>query len=317
MVTAIMGGSLGSCGRDGGALCDDWPMPQPLIAVTGATGAVGGMVAERLAAQGAELRLIVRDPAAAPQIAGTDVASAESYGATDQMVAALTGVDTLFLVSGRESADRLEQHYSAIDAAGSAGVSRIVYTSFCGAAPNATFTLARDHYATEQAIIQSGAAYVIQRQNLYADVLPLFAGPDGIIRGPAGDGRFLPVTRSDVADVAVRLLTDDSFDGQVFDVCGPERVSLRHVANRLTALTGKFFEYQQESLEDAYASREHFGAPAWQVEAWVSTYLAIAEGELDLPSDAVERLTGHPAQGFETIVRDQPEAWAHVERDAP
>ncbi len=295
----------------------DARMAQPLIAITGATGEVGGLVAERLADQGANLRLIVRDQTLAPKIAGVDLARASDFGATDEMTAALRSVDTLFFISGREQENRLEQHYSVIDAAVAAGVSRIVYTSFCGAAPNAVFTLARDHYATEEAIKQSGIGWVFQRQNLYADVLPYFADSEGIIRGPAGDGRFAPVTRSDVADVAVALLADDSRDGEVFNISGPERVSMRHVANRLTALTGKLFEYQQESEEDAYASRAHFGAPDWQVAAWVSTYLAVAEGELDVLTDSVEQLTGHAPQSFEQFVTEHPETWAHVTRAAP
>jgi uncharacterized protein YbjT (DUF2867 family) len=293
-------------------------MAQPLIAITGATGNIGRMTAERLAAQGAELRLVVRDAAQAPRIDGVDVASAADYGDTAQMTNALKGVDTLLLVSARETANRLEKHYSAIDAAVAAGVSRIVYTSICGAAPNATFTLARDHYATEQAIVQSGMAFAIQRQNLYADVLPLWSDGEGVIRGPAGDDHFLvPVVRSDVADVAVTLLNDDSHDGETLNVSGPERLTLDHVANRLTALTGKFFEYRQESIEDAYASRGHFDAPQWQLDAWVSTYTAIAEDEFDLPADTVERLTGHPATSFEHFVTEHPDCWAHVTRDAP
>jgi uncharacterized protein YbjT (DUF2867 family) len=291
-------------------------MPQPLITITGATGAVGGMVAERLADQGANVRVIVRDPASAPKIAGIDVATASDYSATEEMTEALKGTDSLFLVSGRESENRLEQHYSAIDAAVAAGVSRVVYTSFCGAAPDAAFTLARDHFATEQAIEQSGMAFVFQRQNLYTDFLPMLAGADGIIRGPGGDGKLVPVTRSDVADVGVRLLTDDSRDGETFNISGPERVSLRHIANRLTALTGKLFEYQQESVEAAYESRSHYGAPDWQVEAWVSTYLAIADEEFDVVTESTELLSGHPPMSFERWVTDHPESWSHVERSA-
>jgi hypothetical protein len=90
-----------------------------------------------------------------------------------------------------------------------------------------------------------------------------------------------------------------------------------HVVNRLTALTGKLFDYERESIEDAYASRAHFGAPDWQVEAWVTSYTAIAEGELDILSDDVERLTGRPPTSFETFVIEHPESWAHVVPDAP
>lgn len=292
-------------------------MAQPLIAITGVTGHVGGMVAERLADQGANLRLIARDAAGAPPIPGAELATADDYGTTDAMAKALSGVDTLFFVSGRETENRLLQHYSVIDAAVATGVTRIIYTSFCGAAPNATFTLARDHYATEQAIEQSGMAFVFQRQNLYADVLPRWADSEGVIRGPAGDGHFVPVTRSDVADVAVALLLDDSRDGQTINVSGPERVSMRHLANRLSVITGKFFEFRHESIDDAYASRAHFDAPQWQLDAWVSTYLAIAEGELDVISDAVAELTGRPATTFEDYVERNPQSWQHITRPTP
>lgn len=288
-------------------------MPQPLIAITGSTGAVGGMVAARLTDQGADLRLIVRDPAKAPQIAGVDVATASGYGATKEMTAALKGVDTLFLVSGRESADRLEQHYSAIDAADAAGVSRVVYTSFLGAAPDATFTLARTHYATEQALAQSGMSWIAQRQSIYLDMIPVMVGTDGVIRGPAGDGRLAPVSRSDVADVAVALLTDDSHDGAPINVTGDERLSFRHIANRMTALTGKAVEYVHETAEEAYASRSHFGAPDWEVEGWVTSYLAIEAGEMDIVSEAVQELTGHAPQSLDAYLSEHPESWAHIE----
>lgn len=292
-------------------------MAEPLIAVTGVTGYVGRAAAERLAATGADLRLVVRDAATAPQIPGAAVATAPDYGATEQMTEALRGADTLLLISARESQDRLQQHYSAIDAAVAAGVSRIVYTSFVGAAPDAVFTLAREHHATEEAIRQSGLAWVFQRQNLYADLMPLWADVDGVIRGPAGSGSFTPVVRSDVAEVAAALLLDEQHDGEVLNVCGPERMTFDHLTARLTALTPKFFEYERESVEDAYASRAGLGAAQWQLDAWVSTYVAVAEGELDVTSDTVERLTGHPATTFERFIAATPACWEHVKRDAP
>jgi uncharacterized protein YbjT (DUF2867 family) len=98
-----------------------------VIAITGASGEMGRRVAERLA--GEPLRLIVRDAARAPSV-GAEVREASSYGARDEMRAALGGVETLFLIPARESADRLEQHFTAVDAAVDAGVERVVYLSF-------------------------------------------------------------------------------------------------------------------------------------------------------------------------------------------
>src|SRR5690348_5667797 len=110
------------------------------IAVTGATGAIGGRVASRLAQRGIAQRLIVCDPARAPDLAGAELAHAAAYDDAESMRGALRGVQTLFLVSGRESPDRLRHHMAAVDAAVAAGVDRIVYLSFLHAAADATFT---------------------------------------------------------------------------------------------------------------------------------------------------------------------------------
>ena len=50
-------------------------------------------------------------------------------------------------------------------------------------------------------------------------------------------------------------------------------------------------------MEEAYASRRaaYPDAADWQLDAWVSTYTAIADGSCADVTDDVERLTGHPA----------------------
>src|SRR3954454_9275724 len=100
-----------------------------MIAITGATGGIGTRVASRAAARGLPLRLVVRDASRAPDLDAV-VRVASHYGARSEMRAALEGVETLFLIPGKESADRLQQHFTAIDAALDAGVRRIVYLGF-------------------------------------------------------------------------------------------------------------------------------------------------------------------------------------------
>jgi NAD(P)H dehydrogenase (quinone) len=169
--------------------------------VTGATGELGGRVARRLAERGVEQRLIVREAGRAPDLPRSEAAVAPSYGDTEAMREALAGVGTLYLVSGREEKDRLAQHLSAVDAASAAGVERIVYTSFVRAAPDATFTLARQHFATEQHIRDAGVAFTFLRSGMYLDFVPFFA-TGGAIRAPARDGRVSLTARDDIADVA-------------------------------------------------------------------------------------------------------------------
>ena len=93
------------------------------------------------------------------------------------------------MVSASETPDRVEHHTSFIDGAVQAGVRHLVYTSFFGASPTSTFTLGRDHWATEEYIRASGLDYTYLRDNLYADFFAMMVGEDGVLRGPAGDGR--------------------------------------------------------------------------------------------------------------------------------
>ena len=77
-----------------------------------------------------------------------------------------------------------------------------------------------------------------------------------------------------------------------YDMTGPEVISLTDMARIIGEAQGREVTYREETVEEAYASRAHYGAPAWEVDAWVSTYTAIASGELDVVSDNVRALTG-------------------------
>lgn len=267
------------------------------LAVTGATGHVGGRVARALVDRSP--RLVVRDAARAPDL-GLEVRTA-TYADAEACRAALEGVHTLFLVSGAEAPDRRDQHRSVIRAAAESGVRHVVYTSFQGASPEATFTLGRDHADAEQALRESGMAWTFLRDCFYADVLPLFADAAGAIRGPAGTGRVAAVARADVADAAAAVLRDPAAHaGAHYDLTGPESLTLAEVAARASAVVGRPLQYVEETVEEAYASRRAaYDAEEWQLDAWVSTYTAIADGSVAAVSEDVARLTGRPARTLE------------------
>src|SRR5918997_4150552 len=92
---------------------------EPKVAVTGATGHVGGAVARALAERGVEQRLLVRAPERAPRLAGSVVRGC-SYGDRAAAEEALSGVETLFMVSASESADRRGQHPTFVGAGAAA-----------------------------------------------------------------------------------------------------------------------------------------------------------------------------------------------------
>ena len=275
---------------------------QTPIAVTGATGRLGGRVARRLAELGVDQRLLVRDPARAPALPGSHIATAE-YSDRAAVRVALSGVHTVFMVSASETPDRVQQHLAFIDAAVDAGVQRVVYVSFFGASPTATFTLARDHWATEEHLRSVGVAHTILRDNIYADFTPFFIGTDGGIRGPAGDGKAAVVAQADIADVAAVVLTSDgAYDERTLNLTGPAALTMNEIASILSERLGRPVSYIPETIEEAYASRASYGAPPWQMDAWVSTYAAIAAGELAEVSEDSAEVTGQPATSLEQVL---------------
>jgi uncharacterized protein YbjT (DUF2867 family) len=277
-------------------------MTEPTIAVTGASGHVGGAVATMLSEAGIPQRLIVRNPAKAPALDGAEVA-VTSYGDDATMRPALKGIQTLFMVSAAEAPDRLAQHLAFVDAAVDAGVDHIVYTSFLGAREDAIFTLARDHWATEQRIRGTGRRFTILRDSFYLDFVPDLVGDDGVIRGPAGDGRMAAVARADVAAVAATVLQDPAAHLQrTYDLTGPAAFSLSEAAHLLSRTSGRKVTFHDESIDEAYESRQKWQPEPWLADAWVSTYTSIASGELAAVSPDVEAIIGRRPLSLEDLL---------------
>ncbi len=292
-----------------------------VVAVTGAAGRLGSRLAFRLAAEGARQKLVTRNPDHVPRLDDgrplpeSQVVAVGGYDDAEGMRRAFDGVRTAFLVSAAETADRVEQHTAAIDAAVAAGVERLVYASFVGAAPDAVFTFARHHWHTEEHLRSSGLRWTVLRDNVYHHALTTFVGPDGVIRGPAGQGRVASVSHDDVADVATAVILDEKprrHDGATYEVTGPEALTLHEVAHLLSEAAGRTIVYEPQTVEEAYASRADLGAEDDVVQGWVSSYEAIAAGVLEHVSDDVPRLVGRPARSLVQWLDDYPAEWAHL-----
>ena len=314
-----------------------------MLAITGATGEIGSRVAVLMSSLGLAQRLIVRDPSRAPRLPGAEIIQASSYGDAAAMRRALSGIDALFLVSARDrfgvahlSAknhttpppyNRLEQQITAVDAASAAGVNHIIYLSVMNAAPNATFILAHDHFHTEEHIRASGMAFTFLRASLYMDNVPQCVSADDVIRAPAGEGRAAWVTRDDIADVAVAVLTGAVHAGRTYDVTGPEALTMAETAEQLSVAVKRKIIYEAQTSREARTTRSTsrlekyeaerrmltgHGLDDYEVEVFVTHFLQIAAGDLADVSDTVPELAGHPAQSLAEYLQQHPESYRHL-----
>jgi NAD(P)H dehydrogenase (quinone) len=159
------------------------------------------------------------------------------------------------------------------------------------------------------------------------DKVPLHVSDDGVIRGPAGEGRVAWVARDDIADVAVSVLTRSGHEGRTYDITGPEALTMAEAAERLSLATGRKISYQAQTphevrvlrnasrLEEWEANRQALtggGITDYEVEVWVSHYLQMATGEAGNVSDTVPRIAGHPAQTLGDYLDKHPESYRHL-----
>jgi NAD(P)H dehydrogenase (quinone) len=283
---------------------------QARIVVTGASGKVGRMIASQLAEDGVPQTLLVRDAARAPALAGADVVVAD-FTDGGSVHAALRPGDRVFMVSVHEAVEaRIAAHRSFIAAAADAGVGLLAYLSIVNPSPTAAFHHGRSHEATERMILASGVPFTFLRMNLFLDDLPLWFDPDGVCRGPGGDGRVALISRGDVAAVSAGVLVGPGYEGEALDLTGEESHSLRELAALCSEVLDRPFSYQPGTREAWLESRIAAGVAPWDAQIGVGSYEALLGGEFDITSQVVRRVTGTPAESARAWVEANPERFA-------
>ena len=267
----------------------------PKIAVTGVTGNLGGIVSRLCKKNGIEVRNLARNVEKAEKLGFSNVFKS-SYDKSEDTVKSLKGIEVLFMVSGSENPNRVQQHKDFIDAAKIAEVSHIIYLSFYNASKNSIFTLGRDHYATEEYIKENGFKYTFLRDNFYVDFFVDLCREYSEIKGPAGNGKVSAVVRSDVSEVVAKILENPGkCENQTLNMTGPEELSMDEIVKTVSKYFGKEIKYIEETVEEAYESRKIWKAEQWEYDSWVSTYTAIAENEQSGISNDIEKVLGRKA----------------------
>ncbi len=217
-----------------------------MITITGVAGALNGATVDHLLQDvpARDVVVVTRDPARARRFAdrGVDVRRGD-YADPDSLPGAFAGADQLLLVSSNDpGADAVSLHRTAIDAAVTAGVGRILYTSHQGASPETPFRPGRDHAATEALLAASGVPWTALRNGYYTHSLAFMLGSwqeTGVITVPA-DGPVSWTAREDSAEAAATVLVSDGgYDGPVTLTASaaPTFADLATIASDLTGRT--------------------------------------------------------------------------------
>lgn len=279
-----------------------------MIAITGATGQLGQHVIANLlnTTPASQLVAVVRNPAKAEALSqqGVGVRQAD-YGDEAALTKALQGVDKLLIISSSEVGQRAPQHRNIIQAAATAGVKFIAYTSLLHA-DTSPLGLADEHIATEKMLADSGIPYALLRNGWYTENYLASAPPaleHGVFIGAAGEGKIASATRADYAAAAARVISEEGHAGKVYELAGDNGWTLSELAAELAKQSGKKVVYQNLSQADFAAALKSVGLPAGLADMLADSDVGASKGGLFDDSHTLSKLIGHPTTALADSVK--------------
>lgn len=283
-----------------------------MILVTGATGNLGTATVQFLLKKvpADKIAVLVRDEKKAADLKalGVDVRIGD-YHDKESLVKAFNGVEKLLLVSSNDFNDRLGQQKNAVDAAKEAGVKHILYTgaSMQNIEKSALKPIMGDHFDTEKHILESGLTYTFLRDNLYADVIPLFIGEHAVENGihfPAGTGRVPYSLRTEIAEAFANVLSSEGHENKTYEISNVESYSYQDIADALSAHSGKTVAYHDVSVADFSKALTEAGVPEGMIDFSVGFATATKDGDFDIPNTHLEQLLGRKPSSLNQFVTE-------------
>ncbi|GHF65548.1 nucleotide-diphosphate-sugar epimerase [Streptomyces mashuensis] len=274
-----------------------------MIVVIGASGNVGREVVTRLLERGLRPRALTRNPQGAAFAPGVEVLGGDldDPGTADR---ALDGADAAFVATAGPAAPAHDEALAR--AVARCGVPRVVRVSSVAALPPVTDAYGTAHAAAEEAYRATGTACTFLRPAAFMSNTLQWAWSvkaDGTMHQPFGDLPQAVVDPADVAEVAVRTLTEPGHEGKAYTLTGPEPLTARDRAHRLAQALGRPLTFVDASEEEAHQAMVKAGLPDDYVTALLTALgdPTPARGAVPLPT--VEELTGRPPRRFDTWLK--------------
>lgn len=279
-----------------------------MIAVTGATGQLGRLVIDALLKKVPAEQIVaaVRSPEKAADLAakGVTVRKAD-YGQPDTLMSAFSGVDKLLLISGSEVGQREAQHQAIINAAKSANVKFIAYTSLLHA-DSSPLGLGVEHRATEAQLQASGIPYALLRNGWYTENYAASIAPaltHHAFIGSAGEGRIASAARRDYAEAAAEVISRDDQAGKIYELAGDDSYTLAEFAAEIARQSGEQVEYVNLSPAEFAAALKGAGLLDGLAEMLADSDRGASQGGLFDGSRSLSQLIGRATTPYQEVIK--------------
>ncbi|MBW6529315.1 SDR family oxidoreductase [Sphingomonas sp. RRHST34] len=286
-----------------------------MILVLGATGGIGGEVCRQLKQAGAPFRAMARKQEQIDRLRqdGVDAALGD-LDRPETLTAAMTGIDTLFLVTAPEP-PQVARETAAIDAARRAGVGRIVKISASDCNVRSKIPWARAHALIDHHLRASGVDWTILMPTAFMQNFLWFTKPvaKGYLPLGAGKGSVSWIDSRDIARVAATVLTQDGHSRATYFLTGPQTFDMKDAAAQLSKVTERNVRYLDLPVPVFRTVLRLAGNSRWMANGLIAQFSDMVAGHHDIdPTGEVERLTGEPPKDFASFLRDHRDAFARA-----
>lgn len=274
-----------------------------MILVTGASGTIGGHVLARMPA-GTPVRALTRRPDRLTTTRPDTEVVQGDYADEASLVRALRGVRGALLIT-RDVAGGEDERF--LRAARGAGTEHVVKVSAAAVLDEgADDAITRWQRDAERLLRSSGLAWTLLRPRSFMSNTLAWAPEvrsEGVVRGLYGTSANACVDPRDVADAAVRALTEAGHDEQAYTLTGPGPVTEVEQTAQLGRAIGrklKFVELTPEQARTALLRRY----PETVVEALLASAGRQLRGSKAGTDPILAKLLGRPATPFATWAAD-------------
>jgi uncharacterized protein YbjT (DUF2867 family) len=273
------------------------------ILVVGASGTVGSELSRLLAAQGEQVVKATSRQATASDQVQLDLVSRAG------LPTAFSGVDRAFFLAPPGHADQEALLAPLIDEAKSRQLRKVVLMTAMGANADENAPMRK----AERRLEASGLAYNIIRPNWFMQNFNTFwlhgIQSAGQIFLPVGTAKGSFIDARDIAAVAARLLTSDTYANRDFDLTGPRALDHAEVAAILTQTTGKPIGFTDITPDAMLQGLLGAGLPRDYAEFLVLILGFFKAGYAERTTDAVQQITGQAPRTIEQYAKDYRASW--------
>lgn len=280
----------------------------PQILITGATGNIGKELTKYLSNKGIPFRAMVRSAKDAKEL--TSFPEAEivegDFNDAESLKKALHGIDKAFLLTN--SSELAEQQQSTfVKVAACTGLKHIVKLSQWAVAVDSPVRFLRYHAVVENLIRASGISYTFLRPNLFMQGLLGFRETiihKGQFYGAVGDAKISLIDIRDIAAAAGEALTQPGHEGKIYNLTGPESLTHKQIAEKLSAATNRPIQFIDITPEILLDTLLDVGFPKWQAQGLVEDYAHYKLGEASEVHPGVTDVTGKTPISFDSFAKD-------------